>query len=136
MISKKKFCLEISLIIMISIISYISISLVNNTAWSFSSPLIVSTRDVFDNTTGHTLQNLTTAFEDVPALLGLNANNCPGELAIYIHGIWATPTAAKEQTERVFLSLQHLKNKIPVIGFSWDSDTAFSLDDEDLSMKG
>jgi hypothetical protein len=133
---QKKLTLEISLIIMISVIWYFSIFLVNNTVWSLSSPLIVSTRDVIDNKTGNALKDLNTAFEDVPTLLGLNANNCPGELAIYIHGVWATPEAAKEQTQRVFLSLQHLKNKIPVIGYSWNSDTAFSLDDEDLSKKG
>jgi hypothetical protein len=132
---QKKLSLEISLIIMISIIWYLSLSLFN-TAWSLSSPLIVSTRDVFDNTTGNALQDLNTAFENVPTLIGLNANNCPGELAIYIHGIWATPEAAKEQTERVFLSLQALNYKIPVIGFSWDSDTAFSLSDPSVSKNG
>ncbi|MDF2738026.1 MAG: hypothetical protein K0S93_1885 [Nitrososphaeraceae archaeon] len=123
---QKKLSLEISLIIMISVIWYLSLSIVN-TAWSLSSPLVVSTRDIFDTKTGVELQDLNTAFEDVPRLLGLNANNCPGELAIYIHGVWATPEAAKEQTERVFLSLQGLKYKIPVIGFSWDSDTNFHL---------
>jgi hypothetical protein len=122
---QKKLSVEISLIIMISVIWYLSLSVVN-TAWSLSSPLIVSTRDVFNTTTGVELQDLNTAFEDVPTLLGLNANNCPGELAIYIHGIWATPKDAKEQTERVFLSLQNLNYKIPVIGFSWDSDTAIN----------
>jgi hypothetical protein len=69
-------------------------------------------------------------------LLGLNGNNCPGELAIYIHGVWATQKASEEQTERVFLSLQDLKYKIPVIGFSWSSDTVFSLDNPTLSNKG
>lgn len=136
MISQKILSLEISLIVMLSVISYISLSVVNNTAWSLLSPLIVSTRDVFDNKTGNELQDLNTAFEDVPTLLNLNANNCPGEMAIYIHGVWATPEAAKEQTERVFLSLKHLKYNIPVIGFSWDSDTAFSLEDPSLSTKG
>lgn len=132
---QKILSLEISLIIMISVIWYLSLSIVN-TAWSLSSPLVVSTRDIFDTKTGVELQDLNTAFEDVPRLLGLNANNCPGELAIYIHGVWATPEAAKEQTERVFLSLQDLKYKISVIGFSWDSDTEFSLDDPKLSNRG
>src|SRR5215211_6186107 len=136
MIYQKKLSLEISLIIMISVIWYLSLSLVNNTAWSLPSPLMVSTRDVFDTKTGNELQDSNTAFEDVPTLLGLNANNCPGELAIYIHGVWATPEAAKEQTERVFLSLQNLQYNIPIIGYSWNSDTAFSLEDPSLSNKG
>ena len=98
--------------------------------------MIVSTRDAFDNKTGHELQDINTLFENVPTLLGLNGNNCPGELAVYIHGIWATPKAAEEQTERVFLSLQDLNYKIPLIGFSWSSDTVFSLDNPTLSNKG
>jgi hypothetical protein len=135
MIDQKKRNLEISLTIMISIILYLSLSLVN-TAWSLSSPLIVSTRDFFNITTGSELQDPNTALQNIAKLLGLNANNCHGELAIYIHGIWATPEAAKEQTERVFLSLQDLKYKIFVIGFSWDSNTAFSLDNPNISKKG
>ena len=120
---------------MISVLCSLSLSIFN-TAWSLSSPLIVSTRDVFDNKTGHELQDINTLFENVPTLLGLNGNNCPGELAVYIHGIWATPKAAEEQTERVFLSLQDLNYEIPLIGFSWSSDTVFSLDNPTLSNKG
>ena len=132
---QKKLSLEISVIIMISVLWYLSLSLVN-TAWGLSSPLIVSTRDAFDNKTGDKLQDLDKLFVNVPKLLNVNSNNCPGELAIYVHGVWATPEAAKEQTERVSLSLQELKYKIPVIGFSWSSDTLFSLDNPTLSNKG
>ena len=98
-----------------------------NNAWSQQqSPFMVSTRDVIDNETGNESQAINTIFKNVPSLLDLNGNNCPGELTIYIHGIWATPEEAEEQTERVFLSLQDLNYEIPVIGFSWSSDTAFS----------
>jgi hypothetical protein len=121
---KQKITLEFSLLVLISVISYISLF---NDAWSQQqSPFMVSTRDVIDNETGNESQAINTIFEDVPSLLGLNGNNCPGELAIYIHGIWATPEEAEEQTERVYLSLQDINYEIPVIGFSWDSDTAFS----------
>jgi Alpha/beta hydrolase of unknown function (DUF900) len=43
---------------------------------------------------------------------------------------------AKEQTQRVFLSLAHEGYHIPVIGFSWDSNTAFSLDNIAVSQAG
>ena len=121
----KKLNLDFSLIIMISVLCYLSLSIFN-TAWSLSSPLIVSTRDAFDNKTGHELQNISTLFENIPTRLDLNGNNCPGELAIYIHGIWATPEEAEEQTERVYLSLQDINYEVPVIGFSWSSDTGIS----------
>ena len=122
--NNQKITLEISLLVLISIISYISLF---NDAWSqLQSPFMISTRDVIDKETGNESQAINTIFEDVPSLLGLNGNNCPGELAIYIHGIWATPEEAEEQTERVYLSLQDINYEIPVIGFSWSSDAAFS----------
>jgi hypothetical protein len=129
--NNQKITLEVSLLVLISIISCISLF---NDAWSQSqSPFIVSTRDVIDKETGNESQAINTIFEDVPSLLGLNENNCPGELAIYIHGIWATPEEAEEQTERVYLSLQDINYEIPVIGFSWSSDTAFSEQGWDIA---
>jgi len=65
-----------------------------------------------------------------------NGNTCPGQLAIYVHGIWANREQAVEQTQRVFLSLQKSGYNIPLIGFSWDSDTPFSLDDLFISQNG
>lgn len=130
--TNQKINLEFSLIIIISILCYIS--LVNN-AWSQTSPLIVSTRNAFDIETGQS-ENTNTIFNDVSSLLGLTENNCPVELVIYVHGIWASKDDAHEQTERVFLSLQDRDYIVPVVGYSWDSDTAFALDDEDLSKQG
>ena len=75
-------------------------------------------------------------FNDVSSILDLNENNCPGELVIYVHGVWASEDDANEQTERVFLSLQESSYTYPVIGYSWDSDTKFVLNDEDLSKQG
>ena len=94
---------------------------------------MVSTRDVIDNETGNESQAINTIFKNVPSILDLNGNNCPGELTIYIHGIWATPEKAEEQTERVYLSLQDINYEIPVIGFSWSSDTGFSERGWDLA---
>jgi hypothetical protein len=40
-----------------------------------------------------------------PADLMLNARQCLGEWAIYIHGVWTDRDAAIEQAERIDLSL-------------------------------
>jgi hypothetical protein len=96
-------------------------------------PHIASTRNFFDVDTGNTKQ--IGALRSPLEILGIS--NCPDELAIYVHGVWAREQQAREQTERVFLSLQHSGyNNIPVIGFSWDSNTAFSLDDISTSQRG
>ena len=82
-------------------------------------PYIASTRGSFDVIYGHVTHQ-----SNLPSALSiLNINNCPGELAIYVHGIWANKQQAEEQTDRVFLSLQKSGSNIPVIGFSWDSNT-------------
>jgi hypothetical protein len=48
------------------------------------------------------------------ALSILNRNNCLGELAIYVHCVWADKQEAVEQTDRVFLSLQNSGYNIPI----------------------
>ena len=73
----------------------------------------------------------------MPSVLSiLNIKDCPGELAIYVHGIWASDLQAEEQSDRVSLSLRDSGYGIPLIGFSWDSNTAFSLDNATLSYHG
>ncbi|MDN5867724.1 MAG: alpha/beta hydrolase [Candidatus Nitrosocosmicus sp.] len=85
-----------------------------------SYPFIASTRGSFDLADGTNIQQ-----ENLPSALNiLNNDNCPGELTIYVHGVWASEQEAEEQTERVFLSLLNTDYDIPVIGFSWDSNTA------------
>ena len=95
-------------------------------------PFIASTRGSFDTTNGNETQQV-----ELPSVLSiLNIKDCPGELAIYVHGIWANDSQAEEQTDRVSLSLQNSGYSIPLIGFSWDSNTAFSLDNVTLSYHG
>jgi hypothetical protein len=57
-----------------------------------------------------------------PADLMLNAQQCLGEWAIYIHGVWTDRDAAIEQAERIDLSLPNDK-KIPIFVFLWKGDT-------------
>lgn len=132
MTNQSKIILEFSLILIISILCYIS--MIDN-ALSQISPLIASTRNAFDTNTGQS-ENIPIIFDDFSPLLDMTGNNCPGEIVIYVHGIWASEDDAIEQTERVFLSLQESSYTYPVIGYSWDSDTKFVLNDEDLSKQG
>src|SRR5215207_8040604 len=53
---------------------------------------------------------------------------CPHqkEIAIYIHGVWTDETSANEQFDRTARSLAANNYSIPLIGFSWDSNTPFN----------
>jgi alpha/beta hydrolase family protein DUF900 len=50
---------------------------------------------------------------------------CPtqNEIAIYIHGEWTDEAAANEQFDRIAKSIAINNYSIPLIGFSWDSNT-------------
>ena len=89
---------------------------------------IVSTRNHFNLETGEL--NLSHNIEDYDSynVPGLNGNPCSdnNELAIYIHGVWTAQIAVKEQTDRTQLSLISNDFNIPVVGFSWDSNTAIN----------
>jgi len=95
------------------------------------NPFIATTRGSFDKTNGNLIQQANLH----SALSILNSTSCPGQLAIYVHGVWASEQQAKEQTDRVFLSLQNSGLNIPVVGFSWDSDTAPSGHGWDIAKK-
>ncbi len=98
-----------------------------------SYPFMASTRGTFDPTSGSERQPV-----ELPSALSiLNvANNCPGELVVYVHGIWADEQEAQEQTDRVFQSLLEQDYNVPVIGFSWDSNTFFSKYNPEMSLHG
>jgi hypothetical protein len=50
-------------------------------------------------------------------------SNCPAEIAIIVHGWPLDEDRAKERFDRVKMSLEHNEYIIPIVGFSWDSDT-------------
>jgi hypothetical protein len=101
-----------------------------------AAPLYTSTRNFFDTNTGTLLHSGLSPEPPASSLFNQEANNCPNEVAIYIHGVWASEDAAKEQTERVGLSLASLNNTIPLMGYSWDSDTPFDPEDPSISQEG
>lgn len=59
-----------------------------------------------------------------------NKFTCPPEkeIAIYIHGVWTDERAADEQFNRTAMSLISNNYTIPLIGFSWDSNTPINKD--------
>ncbi len=59
-----------------------------------------------------------------------NKSTCPPgkEIAIYIHGAWTDEQVAYEQFNRTSMSLISNNYTIPLIGFSWDSNTPINKD--------
>ncbi len=91
------------------------------------SPLIASTRGLFNPQTGEMSQERYQEFLDAPNILGLDEiGNCPGEVSIYVHGIWSSEEEAEEQLDRVNRSLRDSGYQVLLVGFSWDSDTQVS----------
>ena len=64
-------------------------------------------------------------FYDIPGLNG-NPYSINDELVVYIHGVWTRQIAAKEKIDRTALSLNTNGYYIPVVGFSWDSNTTIN----------
>lgn len=52
---------------------------------------------------------------------------CPPETAIYIHGWNRNQTEAREEFNRIQNSLDHNGYRIPLIGFSWNSNTDYPV---------
>lgn len=110
----------ITVLFSLSILTLEFYNIIDNQVSAQTYPNIASTRGSFDLTDGTNIQET----DLLSPLNILDIENCPGELAIYVHGVWANEYQAEEQTERVFLSLLNNAYNIPVIGFSWDSNTA------------
>jgi pimeloyl-ACP methyl ester carboxylesterase len=87
--------------------------------------IIFSTRGVFDIETGM-IVSPSPMLSNATTLLGLDGQNCPGEIAIYVHGVWSNSESAEEQIERVALSIAANNYQTTVVGLSWDSDTEVS----------
>jgi pimeloyl-ACP methyl ester carboxylesterase len=91
------------------------------------SPLIASTRGLFDPQTGEISQERNQEFLNALTILGLDdIGNCPGEISIYVHGVWSGEEEAEEQVDRVNRSLRDSGYQVLLVGFSWDSDTEVS----------
>jgi hypothetical protein len=105
------------------------------TALGQTLPLTVSTRGLFDPQTGDISAEQNRKFLNASTILGLDNGNCPGEIAIYIHGVWSNEENAKEQADRVYKSLRNSGYQVPLLVFSWDSDTEVSTKGWDLAKE-
>jgi len=95
--------------------------------------LELSTRGYFDTGTGEITskgQSNSAALPD----FNLNPNNCPKELAIYVHGIWANEHDATDQYKiladsykQVLKSINSNMQPMPVVLYSWDSNTQMDI---------
>jgi|SRR5215211_295958 hypothetical protein len=100
---------------------------------SSSSELILSTRHFFDTFSGF----MTPRGQQHSAAVAnfqLDEQNCPKDLAIYVHGVWAEEPEAVEQYERVKGSYQLALNSMgqnaqpmPIALYSWDSNTQIDI---------
>jgi len=140
MINRMKYQSVFAPIFLIVLLLLITATHSSEIAWAQTSTLMASARDLFDLKTGDMSSGPIGRIPDAPSLLQLNdGRNCPGEIAIYVHGVWADKKQAEEQTDRVNLSLidsdYNNKNNILLIGFSWDSNTDFSLTDKEKAYK-
>ena len=66
-----------------------------------------------------------------------NQFTCPAqkEIAIYIHGEWIDVAAANEQFDRIAKSITINNYSIPLIGFSWDSNTPLNKSGWEIAKK-
>ena len=95
----------------------------------------ISTRGHFDRETGESIPEYNSTdylyYNNISQSTNDSLQNeimCPSEkeIVIYIHGAWTDEISANEQVNRTAMSLQLNNNTIPLIGFSWDSNTSFS----------
>jgi len=86
-------------------------------AYGQAQPIVYSTRGVFDTITG-LFSTEPPELSNARTTLGLNGQNCPPEIAIYVHGVWADEQKATEEFGRVDLSVKANRYNIPIVGFS------------------
>ncbi len=122
----------IVIFVYLTLISTIVFSSINNIS-ATESINIISTRSHFDQFGNPTLNK--PSYEPFP--FDFQSLGCPEEAVIYIHGVWTAKDKVDEDNKHMFenapevfdrakLSLENRAYTFPVIGFSWDSDTAIS----------
>ena len=91
---------------------------------AITTPL-VSTRGHFSLHTGELNSSRRLGSYDISNVPGFNQTSCSTNgIALYVHGVWAGQAEAREQLDRVKSSLNANGFISPVVGFTWDSNTA------------
>jgi pimeloyl-ACP methyl ester carboxylesterase len=125
-----------SILVNFLILSILFIQPQSNIADAQISP-VVSTRGHFDLETGQLKNGHNGTDYDASNVPGLQpGTSCPEEAAIYVHGVWTgigSFFANFENETGIFdrarMSLAVNNYSIPVIGFSWDSNTTIIAPD-------
>ena len=104
------------------------------TTTATGSPPLVSTRNNFNLGTGELLRGHNSTDYMPRNVPGLQVGQCPKEMVVLIHGIWVDGRIgvnALEDSSEIFdrarMSLAHNHYTNPLVGFSWDSNTAISI---------
>jgi pimeloyl-ACP methyl ester carboxylesterase len=124
------------IVFIVSIVLLICIQSQNNMADAQISPL-VSTRSHFNLDTGELRSGHNGTDYDASDIPGLQpGTSCPKEAAIYVHGVWTGMGSFSANLEnetgifdRARMSLAVNNYSIPVIGFSWDSNTTITANE-------
>jgi hypothetical protein len=119
-LEKRRFLLHKNFITLLIAASMISYFILYSAGSIFGQPvtavpLYTSTRNFFDTNTGTFLDSGLSPEPYASSLFNQEANNCPNEIALYVHGVGTSEDSAKEQTEIVGLSLASLNNTIQLI---------------------
>ncbi len=122
--------------LIVSIVSPLSLQSQNNIADAQQISPLVSTRRHFSLDTGELTSGHNRTDYDASDIPGLQPDiSCPKEAAIYVHGVWTgigSFSANLESEAGIFdrarMSLAVNDYSIPVIGFSWDSNTTIATD--------
>jgi Alpha/beta hydrolase of unknown function (DUF900) len=91
---------------------------------SQESSIKVSTREHFNLDSGELKPGYTITEYNAINVPGLQVGNCPDESVIYVHGFLRNENQAEEEAERINLVLTDKNYSIPVISFTWDSNSA------------
>jgi pimeloyl-ACP methyl ester carboxylesterase len=124
----------LSLVIVVSLFAFIVYPLQQSYQQPpLSSKLILSTRHFFDPNTGDKTPLGETHSAAVPNFQ-LDAANCPDEMALYVHGVWAGEQEALSQYNRLKDSYKEALKDVepniqpmPIVLYSWDSDTPIDI---------
>jgi hypothetical protein len=132
----KNYCLKLdkyfSFFLLVSFGLILLILVAQSTKIALGQPATIptiSTRNHFDRNTGELQSGQTPTGYVAINIPGLQAGTaCPPEIAIYTHGIWVgSGSDSLEEPEEIFdrakKSIAKNTYIIPLIGFSWDSDT-------------
>jgi ribosomal protein S17E len=120
--------ISVAVILCISVCFPSAVASTNQSTYSNQSKMAY-TMHKFDNTLSP-IYEVNTRIKEIPfnpsALVNFTltkfGSGCPPEIAIYVHGYNRNNAEATEEFDRIQTSLIHNNYRIPLVGFSWNSN--------------